>query len=72
MFFLLKWWSTTKIETINDVIIQVYKEQHSNIRSPLMTTLDSSVETLDGECNLIGLLASIIVKKLSTFCRPSL
>ena len=39
---------------VNDVIPRVYKKQHCNIRSPLMKTLDWSVETLGRECKSIG------------------
>ena len=37
---------------VDDVILTLYKDISCIIRSPLMKTLDWSVETLDRECNL--------------------
>ena len=37
---------------VDDVTLTVYKVMSFNIRSPLMRTLDRSVETLGRECNL--------------------
>ena len=48
---------------VDDDTLTVYKVMSFNTRSPLMKTLDRSVETLDCECNLcvvISLLCRII------------
>ena len=48
---------------VDDVTLTVYKVVSFNTRSPLMKTLDRSVETLDCECNfcvVISLLCRII------------
>ena len=41
------------------------KEQHYNIRSPLMMTLDWSVEMLGCECNLIELCIHLNITKVA-------
>ena len=44
---------------VDDVISTVYKVMSFNIRSPLMKTLDRSVETLGRECNLCVVISFI-------------
>jgi hypothetical protein len=39
----------------DDVILRVYKKPRCDFRSPLMKTLDWSVETLGRECNSTGI-----------------
>ena len=43
-----------------DVMLRVYKNPRFNNRSPLMKTLDRSVETLGRECNLCVVITLII------------
>ena len=40
---------------VDDVTLTAYKVMSFNIRSPLIKTLDRSVETLGRECNFIHL-----------------
>ena len=44
---------------VDDVTLTVYKVMSFNIRSPLMKTLDGSVETLGRECNLCVVISFI-------------
>ena len=48
------------ISLVADVILRVYKDPRFNIRSPLMKTLDWSVEMLGRECNLCVVITFII------------
>ena len=44
---------------VDDVTLTAYKVMSFNIRSPLMKTLDWSVETLSRECNLCVVISFI-------------
>jgi hypothetical protein len=43
----------------DDVIPRVYKKPRCDFRSPLMKTLDCSVETLGRECNSTGICINL-------------
>ena len=52
---------------VDDVTLTVYKVMSFNIRTPLMKTLDRSVETLGRECNLCVVISFIEQNHSSTY-----
>ena len=56
---------------VADVMLRVYKNSCFNIRSPLMKTLDRSVETLGCECNLCVVITFILWNQIGDNCDES-